>query len=225
MDERIAPCGGSLGKVARRDIALPAHLVVGLRPSVAANFAAAARLTTVEVAGLGLRRYSQVYPPLAGAGVQGDGRILYNAWAFTAASRFCPNCLGGDGDRLQQAHGGPWRQQWHLPITFACVRHERLLEYLCPHCRRPPSGRLGVKTSLLLHIHCEALHPTQCRNHALDAPLRRPRLLCGEHLAGEVNSVTPILDAWLGASLFRRAFSSVCACRRKSNPTRPTFTT
>ncbi|MFF9777482.1 TniQ family protein [Streptomyces sp. NPDC013978] len=178
-----------------RVVALPAHLLVGLRSPAAANFAAAARLTAAEVAGLGLRRYSEVYPPLAGAGAQENGRVLYNAWAFTASSRFCPQCLGGDGDLVQQAHGGAWRQQWHLPTTFACVRHERLLDYLCPHCRRPPSGRLGAKTSLLLHLHCEALHPKQCRNHALDAPLQRPRLLCGADLTGEARSAAPVLDA------------------------------
>lgn len=178
-----------------RVVALPAHLLVGLRTPVAANFAAVTRLTSAEVAALGLRRYADVYPPLADAGMQEDGRPQYNAWAFTASSRFCPQCLIGSKERVERAHGGAWRQQWHMPITFACVRHQRFLEHLCPSCGRPPSGRLGIKTNMLLHLHCKGGHPRRCRNHALDAPFQRPRLLCGADLASGGELSGSILDA------------------------------
>lgn len=167
---------------------LPAHLLLALRPQTAASFAAASRMTYEEVAALGLRSYARVYPPLAAAGMQDNGRVLHNAWAFTASSRFCPDCLIGDGSPVQRAHGGTWRLQWHLPVVFACTRHQRLLEHLCPRCRRPVNSPFGGKASLLLHLRSGGLHPRQCRNEALDAPPQRPRTLCGADLIGSPRS-------------------------------------
>lgn len=165
-----------------RMVRLPAHLLVDLGPERAAAFAAATRLSLSEVAALSLRQYAAAYPPMAQAGTRTDGRVGFNVWAFTTASRFCPDCLAGDGSPIEHEHGGAWRHRWHLPVVFACTRHRRLLEHLCPHCRRPANLSFDGRASAILHLQGAGLHPAQCRNLALDAPSRRPRPLCGADL-------------------------------------------
>ncbi|NUR03654.1 MAG: hypothetical protein HOY79_46240 [Streptomyces sp.] len=83
----------------------PVHQLVAPRPHTLAEFAAATRLTPDEVAVLGLRHLAPAYTPLARAGAQDDGRVLYNPWAFMAASRFCSTCLIGEYSPIQRAHG------------------------------------------------------------------------------------------------------------------------
>lgn len=161
----------------------PVHQLVALRPHTLAEFAAATRLTPNEVAALGLRHLAPAYTPLARAGVQDDDRVLYNSWAFMAASRFCPTCLIGDHSPIQRAYGGPWLQRWHLPVTFVCTRHQRMLETDCPQCHRPINVSVQGRASLLLHPASDVSHPARCRNHDIEVPARRPRSLCGADLS------------------------------------------
>ena len=60
---------------------------------------------------------------------------------FAPATRYCPECLAGDGSAIQESFGGPWLKAWHLPVVFACPAHRRLLEHLCPECGQPVHGR------------------------------------------------------------------------------------
>ena len=53
---------------------------------------------------------------------------------FAPATRYCPECLAGDGSPVQESFGGPWLKDWHLPVIFACPAHRRLLEHRCPEC-------------------------------------------------------------------------------------------
>ncbi|WP_030398335.1 TniQ family protein [Kitasatospora purpeofusca] len=182
-------------------VKLPAHLLVALRPESAARFAAATRLTTAEVQALGLRAHQVAYPPIADTGERPDGRFGSNVWAFTAASRFCPLCLAGDGTAVQDAHGGPWRLPWHLPVVFACPRHRRLLDHLCPSCRRPLNVSVQGRAALILHPTGHVLHPAQCRNHALDAGTRKPKPACGADLTATAADTGARGDADLGTLL------------------------
>ncbi|MBZ3901458.1 TniQ family protein [Streptomyces griseiscabiei] len=162
----------------------PVHQLVAMRPHTSAQFAAATRLAPDEVAALGLRHLTPAYTPLARAGVQDDGRVLHNSWAFMAASRFCPTCLIGDHSPVQRAHGGAWLQRWHLPVIFVCARHRRMLETDCPQCHRPTNVSVHGRASLVLHPASDVLHPAQCRNHDIEAmqPAPIPRILCGADL-------------------------------------------
>ncbi|MFE2722755.1 TniQ family protein [Kitasatospora sp. NPDC059327] len=182
-------------------VKLPAHLLVALRPESAARFAATTRLTPDEVQALGLRPRQVAYPPIADAGERQDGRFGSNVWAFTAASRFCPPCLAGDGTAVQDAHGGSWRLPWHLPVVFACTRHQRLLEHLCPRCRRPLNVSVQGRAALILHPTGHVLHPGQCRNHAPDAGTRKPRPVCGADLTSAAPGMGAIPDTDLGVLL------------------------
>lgn len=161
----------------------PVHQLVALRPHALAEFAAATRFTPDEVAMLGLRHLAPAYTPLARAGPQDDGRVLHNSWAFMAASRFCPMCLIGDHSPIQRDHGGPWLQRWHLPVIFACTRHQRMLETDCPQCHRSTNVSVHGRASLLLHPASEVPHPVRCRNHDTEAHARRLRTLCGADLS------------------------------------------
>ncbi|MFF2957006.1 TniQ family protein [Kitasatospora sp. NPDC057965] len=182
-------------------VKLPAHLLVALRPESAARFAATTRLAPSEVQALGLRPLQMAYPPITDTGEREDGRFGSHVWAFTAASRFCPQCLAGDGSAVQNAHGGPWRLPWHLPVVFACTRHRCLLDHLCPSCRRPLNVSVQGRAALILHPAGNALHPGQCRNHALDAGTRKPRPACGTDLTATAASTRVIPDAGLGTLL------------------------
>ncbi|WP_369184941.1 TniQ family protein [Streptomyces sp. Y1] len=183
-------------------VKLPGHLLLALRPESAARFAAATRLTPTEVHTLGLRPHQAAYPPIADSGERQDGRFGSHVWAFTAASRYCPPCLAGDGSAVQDAHGGPWRLPWHLPVVFACPSHRRLLDHLCPSCQRPLNVSVQGRAALILHPTGHGLHPGQCRNHAPDAGTRKPKPACGADLTatasgtrtpGDVDLVT-LLD-------------------------------
>ncbi|MFE4976437.1 TniQ family protein [Kitasatospora sp. NPDC056651] len=182
-------------------VKLPAHLLVALRPEAAVRFAATTRLTPSEVRALGLRPHQVTYPPITDAGERPDGRFGSHVWAFTAASRFCPQCLAGDGTAVQSAHGGPWRLPCHLPVVFACTRHRRLLDHLCPCCRQPLNASVQGRAALILHPTGHALHPAQCRNHAPDAGTRKPKPACGTDLTTTAAGTRASADTDLGTLL------------------------
>ncbi|MFD8417159.1 TniQ family protein [Streptomyces sp. NPDC059650] len=144
----------------------PAYHLFGLPDDIAATFAAATRLSLTEVNDLTLRRYAATYPVLAKAQV--DPKINMVAqreyWAFNASSRYCPECLSGDGSPVQSAYGGPWKLRWHLPVVFACPLHHRLLEVVCPKCGKVLGGATRNRGSLVRQPKSDGLHPLQCRN-------------------------------------------------------------
>lgn len=93
-----------------------------------------------------------------------------NSWVFERAARYCPQCLAGDGSTIQNDLGGPWRKTWRLPVVFACTRHARFLEHLCPGCTRPAHDSLtarGASTDVSFKMPLQGgradLHPTQCQ--------------------------------------------------------------
>ncbi|WP_431971553.1 TniQ family protein [Nocardia sp. bgisy134] len=128
------------------------------------TFAHTTRLPIEAVTQLGLNGLRGRYPlpstttDIAASGVQ----ALNTPWFLTPATRYCPECLAGDGTPIQQAFGGAWRRAWRLPVVFACTKHQRLLEHRCPECdqlvhdRRP--GRHGLLPAMGV-----MLHPAQCR--------------------------------------------------------------
>jgi TniQ len=145
---------------------LPAGAMLALDVGQASQFAEAAGLTPDEVANLCLCRFSHRYAPLRGAGTtsrpqpRGLARTS-RYWVLTDATRYCPECLAGDGSAIQAAHGGGWSQLWRLPMVTACIRHQRLLSYYCPRCGQPAHlSRLGA---LLPRMGDPGLHPGQCR--------------------------------------------------------------
>ena len=131
------------GLTAGRDGHQPARrsLMLHLDEAQAAPFARVTRLTATETAELCMSSMSGRYPwtaPRVTADQWGP-RSLASPWVFTSATRYCPQCLAGDGSYIQQQHGGAWRKAWRLPVVFACPAHRRLLEHLCPSCRQPES--------------------------------------------------------------------------------------
>ncbi|WP_328958011.1 TniQ family protein [Kitasatospora purpeofusca] len=174
-----------------RAVRLPAHLLVSLRPDATEAFASATRLSLPEAEALGLRQYCDVYPPLAGAGLQ-DGRVLQNPWGFSASTRYCPTCLDGDGSSVQRLHGGAWQRQWHLPVVFACTLHQRLLEDRCPTCHQPVNAPFLGRAGLIPNLNADGLHPLQCRNHPpgnAPAVRRTPRPPCAARFTTRHNFV------------------------------------
>ena len=99
------------------------------------------RLTDGQVAELGLAAWRERYPP-ARLGARARRRLPagQRGSLFAPATRYCPECLAGDGSAIQESFGGPWLKAWHLPVVFACPAHQRLLEHRCPDAARPSSG-------------------------------------------------------------------------------------
>jgi hypothetical protein len=134
-------------------------LLLDIAPSQAEAFARLTRLTTGEVAALTLSSWQDRYPPVARS--MPDRRPLPrpDSWLFITSPRFCPTCLAGDGTAAQQLHGGPWRKIWHLPVVFACVKHQQFLLHACPHCGQGHTSR----GPLIHRINDNTLRPAQCR--------------------------------------------------------------
>jgi hypothetical protein len=89
-------------------IGLLIHLPDGRRN----EFARATRLSPDEVAGLCLSSMADQYPPASPAPeTRGWAGSLPagNHWIFKRATRYCPQCLAGDGSAIQNDLGGPWR--------------------------------------------------------------------------------------------------------------------
>jgi hypothetical protein len=149
-------------------------------------FARATHLTTPEVTALTLVSLADRYPPLdlafSGRQRQTHGIFVKENWVFSRASRYCPDCLVGDGSVIQQRHGGAWNLLWRLPVVFACTTHHRLLEHAGPGCEQPVHHRPSRDSGLLpLGTH-GGLHPAQCRNSIPTRAAREGIRACGTRL-------------------------------------------
>ncbi len=153
------------------------NLMIEMDPETAGTFARTTRLTPAESTGLCLISMAGRYPWAVPASI--PGRPAASPWIFTTATRYCPECLTGDGSPIQQQYGGAWRTTWRLPVIFACRRHHRLLEHLCPACRQPA---LSAPISLLPGGQVAGLHPAQCRTTLQATRGRRRPALCAARL-------------------------------------------
>jgi hypothetical protein len=165
---------------------LPVTLLARIPEPASRTFTFMSRLDDGQAVQLGMSAWRERYPSLViGPEDAASGRCRLNGQLILApVTRYCPDCLAGDGSVIQQSFGGPWLKAWHLPVVFACPDHQRLLEHLCPECgqlvrRRRP----GAQFSLLPATRVAGLHPAQCRTEL--APARGRHTLpdcCGARL-------------------------------------------
>ena len=154
---------------------LSAGYLLTLPPHVGGALAGAARLSSAEAQGLTLAGsgLTSTYSPLRTTRLDQSRNhaAARRRWAVDLSSRFCPQCLAGDGSPVQDALGGAWKLRWHLPVVFACTKHSTLLSSTCPQCgnlaNRPPRTE---RPGLLMQRAAVGLHPAQCRQ-----PLGGPR--------------------------------------------------
>lgn len=136
------------GLTGSRDSHQPARrsLMLHLDEAPAGAFARATRLTANETSQLCISSMSGRYPWAAppATGDQRGPRSLASPWVFTSATRYCPQCLAGDGSAIQEQYGGAWRKGWRLPVIFVCQLHHRLLEQSVPVLRSAGHVRLGL---------------------------------------------------------------------------------
>ncbi|NEE36620.1 TniQ family protein, partial [Streptomyces sp. SID7982] len=148
------------------------------------GFAHATHLTPAEVTGMLLVPLGERYGPLSPAFTPRatPTRMIYdNPWVLTRSSRYCPLCLAGHGDAIQDRHGGAWRRLWRLPVVFLCLRHRRLLSHRCHDC-----GALAQSAhtaNAIARLSDDSLHPTQCRFSAPSTPHQQSAGPCGADLA------------------------------------------
>jgi hypothetical protein len=180
---RLALVSGLLNPQSRVS---PQHLLKLSSPTLE-EFSVAMRLTTNETTGMTLAGLQRRLPALADlwrVAPYGQGRTRASSWAMSYSSRYCPECLRGDGPPVQDAFGGAWKVRWYVPAVFACATHRRLLESFCPSCHRVLNGRAGAHGGLICKPGVMGLHPSQCRNPAPGEPTGsgfRPRP-CGVRL-------------------------------------------
>ena len=163
---------------------IPVILLAGIPQADSSTFTQMTRLTGAQAAQLGMGTWRDRYPPViaspesrARGARRLDGRLI-----LAPATRYCPECLAGDGSAIQESFGGPWLKAWHLPVVFACPAHKRLLEHLCPECGQVIRGRQpGRNAALLPAMLAAGLHPTQCRTEIAQGMGRRPAC-CGARL-------------------------------------------
>lgn len=163
---------------------IPVILLAGIPETASSTFTRMTRLTGAQAAQLGMGTWHERYPPViaspdskARGARRLDGRLV-----LAPATRYCPECLAGDGSAIQKSFGGPWLKTWHLPVVFACPVHQRLLEHLCPECGQVIRGRRpGSPAALLPSALAAGLHPAQCRTEIRQGTGRHPAC-CGARL-------------------------------------------
>ncbi|MEU2108724.1 TniQ family protein [Streptomyces sp. NPDC019507] len=178
---------------------IPTLLLRELPGATAQNFALATGLDLAEVSALTLRRFEPHYSPLRIAyRTQHPTTTMLSArWAMEFSPRYCPPCLRGNGSAIQQAWGGPWKLQWHLPVTFVCPQHHLLLESVCPGCRRQLNTSISGRFNLIASPDTR-LHALQCRNRTeIPASEGRGNRRCGTRLdrLGYASDPPPALSA------------------------------
>jgi hypothetical protein len=154
-----------------------------LPPRVRDAFAHATRLTLAEVDGLCLDTLRDRYqlPGSVSDRRRSVTRIRFHRWVFAPATRYCPQCLAGNGSPIQHDHAGAWHKTWHLPVVFACLDHHRLLEHQCPACGQAAHSTRGP-LRLLPSLRAAKLHPAQCRTNIGTGEQGRPVVCCGARL-------------------------------------------
>ncbi|WP_161500543.1 TniQ family protein [Streptomyces antimycoticus] len=192
----------------------PRHLL-RMDPELTAHIAGTCRLSVQEVHNLTLAAQAPGFPPLH-PDYLSPGRpfeaVVNEGWVFTRFSRFCPECLGDIDDT---ATASCWSGTWRLPMTFACLRHRRFLDWQCPACGNPAfSAGIGTagrwRPASLIPSPLANLHPAQCRSritgHGEASRSSRP---CG-HRLDRANSpaVRPAPDV---IALQRRLLDLACA--------------
>ncbi|MFB6811189.1 TniQ family protein [Streptomyces sp. NPDC056387] len=162
-----------------------ASLSTLLSPDEVRLFALTTRLAPREVRAMTLEPLASRYPPAARSLDDVRAGRVYSmhtdGWLFATTARYCPHCLAGDGSAIQNAHGGPWKILWRLPVVFACPLHKVFLEHLCPHCHKPIN--FSSRTQLVPRPAATVVHPARCRSStAQDTPTTRPGAPCGASL-------------------------------------------
>lgn len=169
----------------------PASLLTEIPEPARRTFACMTRLTTDKVSQLGLACLQERYPLPAGAAKNAATVPLSGLPVSAPATRYCPDCLAGDGSPIQDAFGGPWRKIWHLPVIFACTLHQRLLEDRCPECGQVIRSRHpGAPALMLPAMRAGALRPSQCRT-ALDPGRGRTPPACRGSRLGHTPALRP----------------------------------
>jgi hypothetical protein len=205
---------------------LPAGLLTGIPAPGRRTFARMTRLTDGQVTGLGLAAWQERYPLPDWTPGKGRRRPM-DMWSlFAPATRYCPECLAGDGSAIQESFGGPWLKDWHLPVVFACPVHQRLLEHRCPECAQAVHVRPGIRPAfaLLPAMQVAGLHPAQCRAPLTDAGARRSLpACCGARLddAGPRRQASPGMLELQGKILRLLAPDGPASTVSAGMPTRP----
>ncbi|MFE7749697.1 TniQ family protein [Streptomyces sp. NPDC057428] len=151
-------------------------MLLDLSASQTQAFAHLTNQTAGEVSALTLTQWRDRYPPITRS-ITNRGQMI-DAWLYFSSPRFCPSCLAGDGTPAQRLHGGPWHKLWHLPVVFACVKHQTYLEPNCPHCGQPHDR----PKHLIQRVNDHTLHPAQCR-WTIDTPTpKRKSYACAGRL-------------------------------------------
>jgi hypothetical protein len=163
---------------------LPLIHLAGIPEAARDEFTRMTRLTSDQVAGLGTGTWRERYGPVTATERNAPGGHRLNGQVVLApTTRYCPDCLAGDGSAVQKSFGGTWLKTWHLPVVFACPAHQRLLEHLCPECGQAVRGRRpGGYTALLPAMRVAGLHPAQCRTEIVPSNGRSLPVCCGARL-------------------------------------------
>jgi hypothetical protein len=163
---------------------LPVILLAGVPEAARSEFTRMTRLTGDQADRLGASAWQARYGPVIAAERHARGGHRLNGQVILApATRYCPECLAGDGSAIQQALGGAWLRAWHLPVVFACPAHQRLLEHLCPECGQAVRGRRpGGYAAILPAMRVAGLHPAQCRTEVTPGNGRSLPACCGARL-------------------------------------------
>jgi hypothetical protein len=121
---------------------LPADLLTGIPEPGRRIFARATRLTDSQVTGLGLAAWQERYP--LPAWMPGKGRRLpMDRWSlFAPATRYCPECLAGDGSPPRSHSAVPGSRPGTCPLSSPAPRTSGSWSTAAPNAARPSMSAL-----------------------------------------------------------------------------------
>ena len=186
---RILELAGFAGSQGRQYASvIPHHAMLQLSGPERDGLARAARLTAQEVEALCFGQLRDRFPLPQPATREQSPAKRFDWWLSTTLSRYCPQCLAGDGSPIQNNHGGAWKRSWRLPVVFACETHNRLLGHRCPACGHPALGIHGNSGGRLVPgMMRRGLHPAQCRADSRTAH-------CGQRLDAPAEPEVPATE-------------------------------
>ncbi|MFK0190567.1 TniQ family protein [Kitasatospora sp. NPDC090308] len=189
LDESPLQLAGRIGLTWRsgKRSAVPLRSLLQLEAPLLRDFAKAARLDERSAEDLTLKPFANRYPPLADALTPVGERAPLPPWLRLESTRFCPQCLAGDGSPIQNMHGGPWKRQWHLPVVFACLDHNAFLHHACPDCGHGPL-QSGASSWAIPMTGVRNLHPAQCRR----VTIKWSKQGCGTRLDQAPTNLPPL---------------------------------
>ena len=136
--------------------------VTGIPAAALLAFTRMTRLTDSQAAQLGMASWRERYPVPVPDAADGSRR-LNSQDRLAPATRYCPDCLAGDGSAIQEASAAPGSRPGTFPSSSPAPCTSDCWSTAAPTAGAVRGLRPGATSTLLPAMRAAGLHPAQCR--------------------------------------------------------------